>query len=290
MDLKYLNELNIELDEQDTQIKSLIKEINDFNKDLVVRIAKHKINVCNCCQCKEPEIKPSDRLKRTFFGFISSSCCYGLSNILKTERQVIKIMWIVFIVISTGLCFLFLFFSIQNYASWNVVTESRLIYNESLIFPQIIVCKDNHKSINEYQIKSCQFNRIDCVNDFDKVEVFDDYGIKKECIRFNGGKNNKNQSIPILYQTGERSIFNGLIMKLTHPDTDLNLVYINKQGESPPLYQADLLVKNRQMSSIDLSMFIEKKLEYPYNKCCVEAHCTKRDLMRLTKKVKFHFR
>lgn len=283
MDIKAINDLNHELDQSNEKIKAIINEVKSFNTDLMTRISKYK-PICHCCHCQQPEIKPLSRLKEAFLGFLSSFCCYGLANILRTERLVIKIMWIVFMAISTGLCFLFLYFSFQSYAQWNVVTESRLIYNMSLMFPQIVVCKDNHREGMEYQVKSCAFNRIDCINDFDTIDVFDDYGNKKQCIRFNGGKNN---TMPVKYQSGERSIFNGLIMKLTHPDTDLNLVYINKQGESPPLYQADLLVKNQQMSSIDLSMFIEKKMEYPYNECSVETHFTVGDLVKLTKKVMY---
>lgn len=97
-----------------------------------------------------------------------------------------------------------------------------------------------------------------------------------------------NHEVPLKYQTGETSIYDALIVKLTHADPDLNLVYINEQGESPSLYSADLLIDQRQMASISLSWLQEKKLQYPYNSCEDQNLLDTGVLVALTKKVIAH--
>lgn len=57
-----------------------------------------------------------------------------------------------------------------------------------MIFPQITLCKDNKVLHNEFVVERCEFDRIDCRDKFDLVSVYDDFGRKRECLRFNGGK------------------------------------------------------------------------------------------------------
>lgn len=57
-----------------------------------------------------------------------------------------------------------------------------------MIFPQVTLCKDNKVLHNEFVVERCEFDRIDCRDKFDLVSVYDDFGKKRECLRFNGGK------------------------------------------------------------------------------------------------------
>lgn len=97
-----------------------------------------------------------------------------------------------------------------------------------------------------------------------------------------------NHEVPLKYQLGETSIYDGFIVKLTHADSNLNLIYINEQGESPSLYSADLLIDQRQMASISLSWLQEKKLQNPYNDCWDQNLLDNSVLVKLTKKVFVH--
>ena len=47
--------------------------------------------------------------------------------------------------------------------------------------------KDNSVSKNEFKVQRCIFDWVDCTGNFDMVNVFDDFGKERECLRFNGG-------------------------------------------------------------------------------------------------------
>lgn len=148
------------IEQHDKQIQNLMKELNTL-----------KAGKCKEALNNPETITPIERLKHTFLEFVASSWCYGLSKLLHTKRLVFKVMWLIFILSSTGLCCLFVFFAIRHYTQWNVVTEAKIIYNQTLIFPQVIFCKDNNKKTNDYTIYSCEFDRVDCRGFFDEVNV-----------------------------------------------------------------------------------------------------------------------
>jgi hypothetical protein len=155
---------------------------------------------------------------------------------------------------------------ISNYLMYYVITETHIVYTTSMIFPQITLCKDNKAVQNEFVIERCEFDRIDCRDKFDLITVFDDYGRRRECIRFNGGSNFTGHKIPRMYQTRETSIFNGLKLIVAHQTKELNLIYINDY-ERNSLYSADQLIKNKESVSIALDKALVYKLGEPYNQC-----------------------
>ena len=103
--------------------------------------------------------------------FLQSTWCITLQKLLKTNRLIFKVMWATFTTLATLGCINFIVSSFQNFLNYNVVTETKMIYNDSLVFPQIIFCKDNNKPDNDYTIIECTFNRINCTADFDTVAV-----------------------------------------------------------------------------------------------------------------------
>ena len=149
------------IDHHEIQIKNLLKEINELKSEKNKKEANQK-----------PEaLSPTKKLKKTFLEFISIPWCYGLSKLSQNKAIHFRVMWLIFILFSTGLCFLFVINSIQNYYKWSVVTEAKIVFNTTLLFPQVIICKDNSKLANEYQIITCEFNKINCIYYFDEVVV-----------------------------------------------------------------------------------------------------------------------
>lgn len=78
--------------------------------------------------------------------------------------------------------------SIANYLKFNVITEPHIVYASAMTFPQVTFCKDNKNPNNDFRVARCLFDRVDCKDSFDLVDVYDDYGGTRQCLRFNGGK------------------------------------------------------------------------------------------------------
>ena len=115
-------------------------------------------------------------------------------------------------------------------------------------------------------------------------KVYDDWGNARQCMRFNGGKNNVGKPIEYKIQMSEISIFNGLRVELSHPSSDLNFVYIDNIGEQPSFFRADYFMNNKAAASISLHRISENKLGYPYNNCISKNEYSKNEMVKLTQK------
>jgi amiloride-sensitive sodium channel subunit alpha/amiloride-sensitive sodium channel subunit gamma len=79
-------------------------------------------------------------------GMISSA--NGIPNALNTKHKIIKYMWIVFFLISTGACAYSIIKSFQQYFQFDVVTKVRIINEIPSTFPKITICNRNPLSTN----------------------------------------------------------------------------------------------------------------------------------------------
>jgi hypothetical protein len=104
-------------------------------------------------------------------GTLSSSSVHGLANIIKTKYITIKIMWIIFFIISNGFCSWFIFNRIADYLSYDVISKVEIKYERQLQFPVVSFCNLN-PLLSKYDLKqliiSCKFNQVNCdlENDF----------------------------------------------------------------------------------------------------------------------------
>ena len=83
------------------------------------------------------------KLKNVFIEWLKSSTCHGYSNILKARCFFVKIIWILFSVVSTGLCAYMVRQNIINFMENEVVTKTRIINNYIADFPTITICNMN---------------------------------------------------------------------------------------------------------------------------------------------------
>ncbi len=258
-------------------------EINntDLNYTAVKRLQKN-----NRVNSKNADTTSRKKLKKAFIAFLTSPWCYGVSKLIN-NRKFYKLMWIIFITISTIICFIYIKSSILSYLKYYVITETHIKYDTDMDFPEITLCKDNNVLKNEFKVQRCLFDWIDCTGNFDTVSVFDDFGRERECLRFNGGKNYLGQPVPKLKQTRETSIFNGLKLIVEHYSNELNMVYISEK-ERASYYSADQLIKHKESASIVLNKFNSYKLGEPYNECVKHVNLLEGDLIQRT--VKFNYK
>ena len=71
----------------------------------------------------------------------SNSTMHGLSRIIKAKSWIIKFIWIVFLLTSTG-CFIN-YSSMYVFFDYKVTTEIRTIYETPTIFPTVVICNKN---------------------------------------------------------------------------------------------------------------------------------------------------
>jgi len=92
--------------------------------------------------------KRNSELKKRFVEWSSSSTSHGYPNIFRTDKWLIKIMWFLFILLSTGFCFYMVTKSVMDYLNHDVVTKIRVFNEAPIEFPTITICNLNPFTTN----------------------------------------------------------------------------------------------------------------------------------------------
>jgi hypothetical protein len=87
--------------------------------------------------------KRNKELKKRFVEWSSSSTSHGYPNIFRTDKWPIKIMWLFFLLLSTGVCFYMVTKSVTDYLNHEVVTKIRVFNEQMMEFPTITICNLN---------------------------------------------------------------------------------------------------------------------------------------------------
>ncbi|RMZ98760.1 amiloride-sensitive sodium channel subunit gamma [Brachionus plicatilis] len=82
------------------------------------------------------------KLMNTFCECLLSTI-HGFPSILRSKNLYIKIMWILFCVVSTGLCAFMACQNIMNFFKYEVTTKTRIINQYKNIFPTVTICNMN---------------------------------------------------------------------------------------------------------------------------------------------------
>ena len=114
------------------------------------------------------------RLKNHLKRLALTSTSHGLPNIFRTKRYSIKIMWLIFFVISTSLGVYMSVRSVSNYLSHNVITQLDVIYELPTQFPTVTffnLRNSKSKMRLENLLIDCFYNDDVCnATDFDVFE------------------------------------------------------------------------------------------------------------------------
>ena len=133
----------------------------------------------------EIKIKTKDLLLTTTF--------HGIQNIIKTNSIIVKFLWIFCLIGSSLYCVFLIKESAVNYYDYEVVTSIKTIYEDKSQLPAISICSSNNY-LNHSNILGCRLFNKNCIDYF---QIYKN-AIFGQCLRFNGGKNSKNESIEIL--------------------------------------------------------------------------------------------
>ena len=84
------------------------------------------------------------QFKQILTDTLINSTVHAIPNIIRSEHKSLKIMWLIFFTISTGLCSFLVIEAILDYLNFDVNTEIRNIYDgNETPFPTITICNKN---------------------------------------------------------------------------------------------------------------------------------------------------
>ncbi|CAF0715638.1 unnamed protein product [Brachionus calyciflorus] len=73
-----------------------------------------------------------------------NSTSHGIPSIIRSDKLAIRLMWIIFTIISTGLCGFMIVQSILNYFSFETTSKIQVITETNAIFPTVTICNTNY--------------------------------------------------------------------------------------------------------------------------------------------------
>ena len=205
---------------------------------------------------------------------LESSSLPGLPILLKSKHIAVKIVWLLFGLLLSGLSIFYTIKSIQTFYDYEVVTNIDVISEPSSKFPAISFCMMSNSSDLSDVIFACYFEETDC--NYTDFEMYEFPASNYICYRFNTGKNAINQSTKIM-----NSLQNGVYSSLTVVFNTKKLKYLGWYKSKIKAYvniflpirpfftdNENILVEGG--NSIKIEREYVKKLSEPYNHCVKE--------------------
>ena len=87
--------------------------------------------------------KLNEKIINKFIELSSSSTSHGYPNIFRTKFWAVRIMWLIFFLISLGLCIFMIYRSINDFLSNDVVNKIRDYSEVPMVYPAITFCNIN---------------------------------------------------------------------------------------------------------------------------------------------------
>lgn len=203
---------------------------------------------------------------------------HGFPRMIRTNRILIKALWIIFLVITSGFCVYFLNKTIVDYLNYDVTTSITIVQEQFSKFPTISICStlgSMNYSLDRFIFK-CEFNE-DLLTQSDLNDYFSTFEHPKygRCYKFNSGTNMLGEKKDIL-ETRQSGVKNGLVIDIRFDDFSINdfgelIVYFhNSSINSSHLYFMDS--NGYYLSSGTFNFFLidriyDINLPEPYSDC-----------------------
>ncbi len=118
---------------------------------------------------------------------VDESTAHGFAKIMNNKRLSIKLLWLVFTIISIGALIYFLYRSIVGFLNYDIITNIRVYNIKNPEFPTLSFCiyddeEDEKSTINE-TIIFCEFDQIKC--NLSEFEKYRSNFNNETCFRFN---------------------------------------------------------------------------------------------------------
>jgi len=197
----------------------------------------------------------------------ASSLAYLLSP-FRSKRLIIKIIWSLFMLILFFISLYYVIINILDFLKYETVTSIKTIYEKESEFPTISICSLYEKSNFNIKIIDFWFNNIEQFMDKD-LQVYDDSSYGK-CYRFNSGKNNRNEIIPI--KTSKKSGWDDGLQMSFYSNTTLDYsrltIFIhNHTQNSANIYNKGYFISSGIYNYFIVKGILDQKLEQPYDAC-----------------------
>ena len=89
-------------------------------------------------------MKKTKIMKKLIIETLSNSTAHAIPNIVRSKEKGIKLMWFIFLIISTGLCSFLIIQGISDYFDREVNSKTRTYFRGvEILFPKIRICQKN---------------------------------------------------------------------------------------------------------------------------------------------------
>ncbi len=215
----------------------------------------------------------SKNLKNKTIELALASTAHGLPNIIKTENLICRIIWLTCFLLSITCCVYNINNAIQDFLSYNVVTQIDTIFETKSQFPSISFCSDPEFDSNlklEKSILKCEINKD---TSYDHFTSYNDthYG---KCFRFNS--QNKHSTILNSTQSGYEYGFQlklNLENSATPEQNRILTIYIHNYSYAPlTIYNKGFQITAGNKYLFNIERVFNLKLDNPYNDCLFDIN------------------
>jgi hypothetical protein len=196
----------------------------------------------------------------------TSSLAYLLSP-FRSKRLLIKILWYLFLVIFLFLSIYYVILNILDYIKYETTTSIQTINEQEPEFPTISFCSQD-KLKDDIEILDSWFNNKEQFIDKDLLAYNDlSYG---KCYRFNSGKNNNTEIIPIKKskKSGWYDGFHLSFYSNTTLDYGRFIISIHNHTQTTSnIFNKGYFISTGNYNYFIIKRIFDQKLEQPYNSC-----------------------
>lgn len=197
----------------------------------------------------------------------------GYSKLLRTNSFFKKVFWLICTIPLFGYCMLLVYNNYMGYAEFNVVTQIKVVENETLSFPAITFCLYDlvtfiSPNLSEV-LKNCSFeNTIGCSsNDFEYFEIYDPWpNANVGCYKFNGGFNASGQPTNIL-QSSIFGTMSGLSLHFNLTVQNFLFYFVGENKVVPVYTELNSMLQGGKFIYANIQAKKDIKLPQPYSKC-----------------------
>ena len=98
-----------------------------------------------------PDNSLKTKMRDKFIELSSASTSHGFPNMFRTKHCPVRVMWLIFFLVSTGFCIFMVYRSVNDYLSYDIVNKIRDFSEVPMVYPVITFCNVN-PFINEEKV------------------------------------------------------------------------------------------------------------------------------------------
>lgn len=133
--------------------------------------------------------KSNKSIKKTIINSAEKFSGHGISNIFGAENVFTRVVWLILYIFALILCVYFIWMSLAQYLTYDVVTHSNKFFSQEITFPAVIFCIFGSSYNFKQDIVTCTFDtysHCNFTNFITEIPVMG-YGFSRErrCIKMN---------------------------------------------------------------------------------------------------------